>query len=346
MRTKRGWGRCDLTEVRALRYRLGDRTGWLDYLQDTPTQPEPEATDSWAEHFPEHTGQTFDDHADRLARAIARLAPTLRIVAPVRFPSGVLVGGTLRSGSAADRGHIHSGGVPVLPGTAVAGVLRGRARQIASYVRAKENDARWWVDQLFGAEVPLPGVLAGDDVALSGDDKVELGQEGPRPGEPAKTAAPLRHHASRVTADEVRLQGGNVITATRIAIDHFTRSTRPAHLVNEDIVVNARAQLVMELELPPVPPDPGAPPTADALCGLLLLAAKEILLGTAPIGGTVGVGRGTAVLDGPLSITRNDLGFDAVIDVGGDALESETVDILNGWVDAFWSHPPMEARAP
>jgi len=153
---------------------------------------------------------------------------------------------------AADVSHIRSGGVPILPGTSLAGVIRTQSLRIARLVRTQQSDAENWIDRLFGPRF-----------------------EGPRP--------PTGHkpYASRLRVGEARIEGSQCHRQTRVAIDRFTQGAVDTALFDEQTEVGGRAVVRLELRDP-----------REGELGLVLLVVKDLLDGVVPVGGTSSVGRG------------------------------------------------------
>lgn len=148
--------------------------------------------------------------------------------------------------------HLRSGGVPILPGTSLAGVARAQALRIARLVRDGKGDAERWVDRLFGPRF-----------------------EGQRP---SPGTSPV---ASRLRVREAGLDGSMSARQVRIAIDRFTQGVVEGALFDEGASVGGTAEVTIELRRP-----------EDGEVGLVLLVLKDLLDGWLPVGGTSSVGRG------------------------------------------------------
>lgn len=182
----------------------------------------------------------------------------------MRVAHDLLVRSPATDPSGPDVSHLHSGGSAILPGTSLAGVTRTQALRIAKLVRKNRNDADVWIDRLFGPRF-----------------------EGQRP------ANRLEPRASRLRVGEARLEGSQSQRQTRVAIDRFTQGVVDTALFEEQTVASRHANVQLELRNP----KPGE-------LGLVLLVLKDLLDGSLPVGGTVGVGRG--VLRGSATVTWYD----------------------------------------
>jgi CRISPR/Cas system CMR subunit Cmr4 (Cas7 group RAMP superfamily) len=184
----------------------------------------------------------------------------LVVVAEISSIGGLLVRSAPTGPDAPDAAHLRSAGRSVLPGTAVAGVLRHQALRIARIVRDGKDDAERWIDRLFG----------------------------PRMGGITPTGSPGLC-ASRLRLSESVVEHGTRLRPSRVRIDRFTQGVVPGALFDEEPEHGGRVRLRIELR----EPQPGE-------LGLLLLAVKDLLTGEIAVGGTSAVGRGrfegTAVL--------------------------------------------------
>lgn len=247
-RKRRGFGQCRVADWRVWSYDLTTRDGLLDWLSgDRP-----------AAH--EQTGTTL---AKKLG---VTLPPTdqrdrLELTAEFALESSLLI----RSGTgAADQGpdmvHLHrpqlgqAAPEPIVSGTSLAGVLRGRALRIANTLTADPVKARQFVEDLFG-----------------------VGPQDRRDD---------RRQASRLSVAEAVIDQSHVHTLiqNRIRVDRFTGGAQDNYLFNEAPVF-ARGPggftLTVQVRQP-----------RDADIGLLLLLLKDLWTGDLPIGGESGIGRG------------------------------------------------------
>lgn len=244
----RGLGRVTATWA-ARRYDLDSREGWLAWAQSDHDDP---------------IGVDVTRTAPRgalNAAAPGNLAP-LSLLADVRkrvvldldltVAGEILVRSPGADPEAPDVSHLESGGVPILPGTSLAGVLRAQALRVARLVRGPQGDAVRWIERLFGPRF-----------------------EGRRP------PPGLEPRASRLRVGEAIIEGSGRQRQTRIAIDRFTQAVIPTALFDEQVGVGGRACVRLELR----DPEPGE-------LGLLLLVVKDLLGGELPVGGTSAVGRG------------------------------------------------------
>ncbi|MGH2709293.1 MAG: RAMP superfamily CRISPR-associated protein, partial [Actinomycetota bacterium] len=275
-RGRRGMGRCRLESPRARRFDLDSLEGWKAWLATWREEPDPNAAMASGRSIAEAIEQAWPSGRDRFAAERERRRTTatreLRIDIPLRFSGGVLIrapgaseGGSGEVARSADVRHLRSGRAPILSGTSVAGALRQRALRIARFVRARQGDAEAWIEELFGTS------------------SRERGQE----------RKDLR--ASRLTVEEVPLSGATDLQVTRIKLDRFTQAPVAGGLIQEEPAYGAGVTLQLRLRLP------DDRRQADALCGLLLLGVKDLLLGDVPLGGATGIGRGSVCPAGPVS---------------------------------------------
>ncbi len=316
-RGRRGMGRCRLESPRAARFDLDSSKGWKAWLATWREEPDLSATMASGESIAETIGQAWPSGRSQFAAELKGRRTTatreLRIDIPLRFSGGILIrapgaseGGSGEVAKGADVRHLRSGRAPVLSGTSVAGALRQRALRIARFVRAQQGDARVWIEELFGTP----------------------------PRERGQERQDLR--ASRLTVEEVPLSEATDLQVTRIKLDRFTQAPVAGHLIQEEPAYGASATLQLRLRLP------NDRRQADALCGLLLLGVKDLLLGDVPLGGTTGIGRGSVRPAGPVSIDRDGVKGS----FGGKEPPSDTAQaVMESWVRAFAEHPGAPPKA-
>lgn len=247
-RRSRGLGSVAARGWRAHRHDLGSAAGWLAWLRTDPNAPIP------------HSAVEHDSvvAAVRVAAPAVTTAPVddrrRRVVidAQLNLTGPILVRSPAATADAPDVSHLTSGGVPVLPGTGVAGALRARALRIARFVREQQNDAERWIDRLFSPR--LEGTVAPEDWAPT---------------------------ASRLRLTERVIDNGAPVRQSRIRIDRFTQGVVRGALFDEQPHQGGHTSLQIELRNP----EPGE-------IGLVLLVLKDLLDGDLPVGGSASVGRG------------------------------------------------------
>lgn len=214
-RRSRGLGACHVTSWRAVRFDLQTKKGWLTWLGSEHEQPIPGSvptkqsihqalTAAWPE-------LTLTDQADERKRVLIKVQLALQ--------GGLLVRSPGTDPSAADATHLVSGGHPVLPGTGLAGALRGRALRIARSVHGDKQTAEKWVDQIFGPR----------SVRTTG-------------------AVPLA--ASRLRVSETPLQKGKFLRPSRIKVDRFTGGVIDGALFDEEPLYGGEVEVTLELRNP------------------------------------------------------------------------------------------------
>lgn len=331
---RRGFGRCKLQDVIARRFALDSAAAWRTWLRTglsgIQAQPAPQTSLEAALHAAWPGGATavrerIAEHRDRPA------IRELTVDVPIRFKGGLLVGSPQTTPIGPDVHHLHSRDLatmqdtPVLSGTAIAGPLRHRALRIARQMHG-DTSAIGWVDDLFGTV-------------------------------PAERGTPVARRrqlfASRLTVEERPLEDAAVLQVTRIRIDPFTQAPVETALIQEEPVFRGRATLGFRLRLPvslegaPALERAQTQARGDALCGLLLLLVKDLLLGDVPLGGTTAVGRGAIEPDQEMTrgvTVRRDgkeYTFRADAVPTADAREA-----LESWVAAFARAAPLVVVAP
>lgn len=264
----RGFGKCKARCWRVKRFSLTDKAGWQQWLALSSRKGGPVLGGKSYEHI----GDVFSDcmpglevklPEDRRHRAVIGL--------DLQLEAGVLVGSPGLGMDSADVAHIWSGGVPVLPGTSLAGVLRARALRIAKVVRKERNDAARWVAEIFGSEA-----------------KADSGDSSAAPVIPDRQSPEESLESSMLFVEEGVFQGGTTLQVNRIKVDRFTGGVMENHLFDEEPLYRASLRTSLELRMPYFEKED----KSMAKLGLLLLCVKDLLDGDLPVGGTSSVGRG------------------------------------------------------
>ncbi len=213
-RRTRGFGACRISCWQIKRFDLSNREGWMAWLG--------------SDHLAPLAGTpTSNDIVSALrtpTQASPRVSPDrrdqIRIEVQLRFEGGLLVRSPGHEATAADAGHLHSGGHPVLPGTSLGGVLRARALRIARLVRATRGDADRWVERLFGPRLA--------------DDRSRR----------------LQPRASRLRTSERRVHDARSLRVARIRVDRFTSGVVDAGLFDEEPTYRGRTDVTLVLRSP------------------------------------------------------------------------------------------------
>lgn len=276
-RGARGYGALRSSAWRARRYSLETREGWIQWLESDHEHPldnvdacvSPRAAVE-AELVRRPVAGITAGHLDGLPdsrhRVEIKLEVRLRGTIMVRVPSDTSDG--------PDASHVCSGGKLVLPGTAVAGVLRAAAAPILADVHP--THAQQWLNVVFGTE-PDPAA--------------------PRPARASLWASHLHVGEIVLEGDEA---GARPVTVTRVRLDRLTGGSDSSALFTELVAEGGRFELQLQLRAP----GPGE-------TGLLLLLVKELADGWVPLGGEVAVGRGELVVE-RVQVRTTQLGDDFV----------------------------------
>jgi len=242
-RKSRGLGMLLLKDARVTTYDLRTPAGLLGWLRED-------------ELTGESAGKGLDalGHVERVADDELRVRLTMKLL-----EGGVLVrGNSGRDDIGADAVPLHTCDEkgepkPVIPGTSLAGALRGRALRIARTLETAEKAADALVNRLFGI---MPDGANGSKIA------------------------------SRVRVSEALLR--DVTTGyvqNRVSIDRFTGGALDTALFSEQpgLPEKSDAGTVIEFRVAR---------TSAAERALLLFVVKDLCLGDLPIGGTISLGRG------------------------------------------------------
>ena len=244
LRKNRGFGQCRVTRWCVKRYKMNNPDGvlgWLEHqdAEDGAFQPNIKTLLGVTKQQ-EHKGEKF----------VLDVRFKLRSSLHIRSHTGELAG--------PDSVHLRSirnnETKPVLSGTSLAGVIRGRALRIAKTM--KEKIAADFIDNMFGK--------AANDASTG----------------------------SRVVTYETEIENGiDDLVQSRIKIDRFTGGAFPNALFSEQPLFAKTAsetRLHIKLELRKTP----EVKNFDAEIGLLLLVLKDLWTGDLALGGESSIGRG------------------------------------------------------
>ena len=238
-RKSRGLGMLLLKEARVTTYDLRTPAGLLGWLREDGSAVE---------------GLATLGHVERVADDELRVRLTMKLL-----DGGVLVrGNSGRDDIGADAVQLQTRDEnghdkPVIPGTSLAGALRGRALRIARTLEAADKAADALVNRLFGI---MPNGANGSKIA------------------------------SRVRVSEALLTGVTTnYVQNRVSIDRFTGGALDTALFSEQpgLPEKSDAGTVIEFRVAR---------TSAAERALLLFVMKDLCLGDLPIGGTISLGRG------------------------------------------------------
>lgn len=250
-RKRRGFGRCRVSEWRVRRYTLTTPAGLLAWLDDRTSN--------------EQRGSDIFDLLNAHRPATDR-RHWFRIEATCGLPGSLLIRSSRGEPGSPDMVQLKSRRQgqpqPIISGTSLAGVVRGRALRIAKTILS-ETSAQELVNSMFGPSMN------------------EQDAQGERPTSTAKRPQP---EASRVVVEESIIRKGRDLVQSRVKIDRFTGGAFPTALFSEQPLFGndqAEATLTFTLRNP-----------KDAEIGLLLLVLKDLWTGDLPLGGESGVGRG------------------------------------------------------
>lgn len=272
-RRSRGLGALRAENWRAIRYDMGSRQGWLEWLRSDPMNPIPGSVapdKDPAEAFRRaHPSLEVTEYTDGRRRLIFDLV--------LQIKGGLLVRSAPVDPEAPDAVHLSSAGRSVLPGTSLMGVLRARALRIARIVRESAGDAAHWVDGIFGPR--HEGVVREDSSSL---------------------------WASRLRISEAPLSNSTRLRTSRVRIDRFTQGVVPGALFEEEPEHEGEVHIRLELRNP----EPGE---AGLLVLVLkdLLDGDLPVGGSSSVGRGVLRGEGTLIQEDGSQIRLNPEGCDS-----------------------------------
>jgi CRISPR/Cas system CSM-associated protein Csm3 (group 7 of RAMP superfamily) len=246
LRKNRGFGQCRVTGWQVKRYTMKNPDGilgWLEHQDAEGGEFQPNIkTLLGVTKQQEHRGEKF------VLDARFKLKSSLHIRSHTGEPTGP------------DSVHLHSlrnnAAKPILSGTSLAGVIRGRALRIVKTMKEKVADD--FIYKMFGKPA------ASDDTSTG----------------------------SWVIVYETEIENGiQDLVQNRIKIDRFTGGAFPNALFSEQPLfakTAAETRLHIKLELRKTP----TAKNFDAEIGLLLLVLKDLWTGDLALGGESSIGRG------------------------------------------------------
>jgi CRISPR/Cas system CSM-associated protein Csm3 (group 7 of RAMP superfamily) len=156
--------------------------------------------------------------------------------------------------------------VPIVPGTSLAGVLRGRATRIVNTLVGQPTArSQELIDLMFGRDM----------------HQQRTGNNAEQPT------------ASRLIVEETPIQGGHYLIQNRVSIDRFTGGAYDTALFAEGPQVGGNLHLRLILRLDQIDLPAAIKQVEEhAQIGVLLLLLKDLWTGDLPLGGTSSIGRG------------------------------------------------------
>lgn len=248
MRKNRGLGECLVTQWQVCRYKMDEPAGLINWLKR-----DGKANVSTGEKIVDLLGVQIERDERR----------SFTIDAHFALRGSILIRSEGSETDAADMVHLRSWREgreqPILPGTSLAGVIRGRALRIANTVLGLER-GRCLVDEMFGRRI------------------------GSHLDQPS---------SSQVIVRETAIEGGvDGLIQSRVKIDRFTGGSFPQALFTQQPHwgKGKDKQINIHLELRRL--HDGTDTDFLAKAGLLLLTLKDLWTGDLAVGGESSVGRG------------------------------------------------------
>ncbi len=268
MRKRRGYGQCRVTGWQVARYKMDDVEGVLGWLNHSFAPK--------TEYQADILSLLFDEQleADQVTaiKAQKHSGEVFTLDATFQLKGSLLIRSDTGGSNAADMVHLRSWRngkeKPILSGTSLAGVIRGRALRIANTIKDKGAVATELVDGMFGK-------------------RIEESTDDPS--------------GSRVLVKETEVKNGiKERIQNRVKIDRFTSGSYPQALFNQQPLfarTKDPTKVVVKLELRK---NKGVDEKEEAVInkqfkaevGLLLLVLKDLWTADLPVGGERSVGRG------------------------------------------------------
>lgn len=203
-RKRRGYGQCEVTSWTVRRFDLHDRKGLINWLRDDQASAQ-----TGKDIATLLLGHPLDVKDDRREQAILEADFDLR--------GGMLIRSASNNPHAPDAVHLRNyAGETVLPGTSLAGVLRGQARRILNQVAPEV--AETMIDSILGPQID------------------------PRSGN--------QPHGSRLLVQESVIENPLELVQTRVKIDRVTGGALPQHLFSEQPLFGGKVKISLKLRNP------------------------------------------------------------------------------------------------
>jgi CRISPR/Cas system CSM-associated protein Csm3 (group 7 of RAMP superfamily) len=276
-RKRRGFGQCVVEQWEVTTYKLNENEGVLSWLASGLNDT---AENGW-NFQPVETRTGKATHALNIPLPDADARQRFTINAHFALASPLLIRSeepipVEHGAEYPDHTHLRSqrpenAQTPVLPGTSLAGVLRGRAQRILNTLAlaqpATQGVQEQMLDSIFGSDMDR---------------------------------RPADKYASRLVVKEsvIENDAANWLVQQRVGIDRFTGGAYDTALFSEAPLTGGQVTLQLMLEGNPKGGTYSAYQTNDESrahhpeVGLLLLLLKDLWTGDLPLGGTSSIGRG------------------------------------------------------
>lgn len=211
--------------------------------------------DNYQEYINAYDDKVFSENANNLEEYSLKDKKYIEIMVPLKMRGGISIRKYAVQKGEPDFEHITANGMPVIPGSSIAGAIRHRMKDILVEQGYKNIDE--------GVFKELFGFVAND-------------REGAK-----KDAARI----SQVIFEEAIITDATPLIATRNAVSRFEAATKDGALYKEKTYVNGKTNVTIRVKKQEKNEE-------EQWIGLLLLAIKDLANGYLAIGGQTAIGRG------------------------------------------------------
>lgn len=252
----RGFGELKILSVKSREY---GKENYLDY----------------AHAYEEKTWENAGNQLDFWLEKAGQDAQMIHIEVPLRMHGGISIRQYAARKGEPDYIHLTDHGVPVIPGSSLAGAIRHRTQDILGEL--KQSGAK------------IPGNVS--DVIGTAFGYVDG----------------TKACASNIIIGETEIKKARPLTMVRTGVSRFESAAKSGALYKEKTYVDGECTLRLAVCKSQNPAD------SKWILGLLLLSLKDLQNGLLAVGGQTAIGRGVFASNGPLLIDGEELKEDQYI---------------------------------
>lgn len=218
----------------------------------------------YAHAYEQSVWETEEDQLDNWLGRADWNAQMLHIEVPLRMKGGISIRQYAARKGEPDYIHLTDHGIPVIPGSSLAGAIRHRIQDI--------------LEELQQNQINLPKNISDIiDTAFGYVNETEA-------------------CASNIIIDESEIKKARSLTMVRTGVSRFESAVKSGALYKEKTYVDGELSLKIAVRKSQDPRD------SRWIMGLLLLALKDLQNGFLAVGGQTAIGRGVFMVNGPILI--------------------------------------------
>lgn len=241
----RGFGKFELL---SLSVKTFERENYLDY----------------AKAYEKDTWENALDEKESWLHKFSGEQRMVHITVPLRLKGGISIRQYAARKNEPDFVHLTDHGVPVIPGSSIAGAIRHREREILCELKENGLNFPQSVNQIINRAF---GYVDGTEAC-----------------------------SSQIVISETEIKEARFLTMVRTGISRFEAGVRDGAMYKERTCVDGRLVLDVSVRKQKNPDDTGW------ILGILLMTLKDLQNGFLAVGGQTAIGRGVFSTDGPMLI--------------------------------------------